>query len=190
MPENDKTIQDAALIGGVEKRQIVLSEYDPNWPIRFAEHKGNVERALGHIALRIEHVGSTSVPGLAAKPIIDMVVEVPDSSDERSYLQEMETAGYVLRVRQPDWHQHRMFRTPELDVHIHVYSKGATEIERNLAFRDYLRNNLDELQLYESVKLSLAAQDWPDMNAYADAKTEVIEDVLLRATMGKKATSG
>lgn len=180
--ENTKTNQDAVLIGGVEKRKIVIERYNPHWPVRFAKHKGRIEKALGQTAMRIEHVGSTSVPGLAAKPIVDMIVEVPNSADEDSYLPQMEVAGYVLRVREPDWHEHRMFRTPALDVHIHVFSEGATEIDRNLAFRDHLRNNAEDLKLYESVKFGLAAKEWPDMNAYAKAKTDVIEDVLSRAT--------
>src|SRR5688572_22518820 len=111
---------DEILIGGNEKREIVIVDYDPHWPEKFKEHARIVERALGKNALAIEHVGSTSVPKLAAKAIIDILVVVEDSALEGSYLPALVEAGYVLRVREPDWHQHRMFRTPELDVHVHI----------------------------------------------------------------------
>src|SRR5262245_12017250 len=107
------------LIGGIEKRQIVIADYDPQWPEKFQKHAAILSRALGAKALLIEHVGSTSVPGLAAKPIIDITVVVEDSNDEAVYLPALVGAGYVLRVREPNWYQHRMFRTPELDVHVH-----------------------------------------------------------------------
>ena len=169
------------LIGGIEKRKIVVVDYDPSWPEKFAKHAEILSQALGSKALAIEHVGSTSVPGLAAKPIIDIDVIVEDSSDEATYLPELVQAGYVLRVREPDWHQHRMFRTPELNVHIHIFSPGCTEFTRHLDFRDHLRTHPDDRLLYESLKRRLANEDWPDMNAYARAKTEVVEQILTRA---------
>jgi GrpB-like predicted nucleotidyltransferase (UPF0157 family) len=172
---------DEVLIGGIEKRRIVVVDYDPIWPGKFQQHAGILSRALGGRALAIEHVGSTSVPGLAAKPIIDIDVVVEDSSDEASYLPALVQAGYVLRVREPAWHQHRMFRTPELDVHVHVFSPGCVEVTRQLAFRDRLRRNAEDRLLYESVKRKLAKEDWPDMNAYAAAKSEVVEQVIARA---------
>src|SRR5262245_9074532 len=130
------------LIGGVEKREIKIVDYDTDWPQRFEKHAGIIADALGSSARRIEHIGSTSVPELAAKPIIDILVVVTDASDETTYLARLEAAGYVLRVREPNWNEHRMFRTPEKDVHVHIYSVGCPEIERNLAFRDRLRKNV------------------------------------------------
>ena len=172
---------DEVLIGGIEKREIVIVDYDPRWPAQFQKHAEILARTLGRGALAIEHVGSTSVPGLAAKPIIDIDLLVEDSSDEASYLPALVQAGYVLRVREPDWHQHRMFRTPELDVHVHLFSRGCIEFTRHLAFRDRLRGCPEDRLLYESVKRKLATEDWPDMNAYARAKTEVVEQILTRA---------
>lgn len=169
------------LIGGIEKRAIVIADYDPLWPEKFRQHAETIRDALGDAALLIEHVGSTSVPMLAAKPIIDILVVVKDSSNEDSYLPALVSAGYVLRVREPDWHQHRMFRTPALDVHIHLFSADCPEIQRQVAFRDRLRNDSADRLLYESAKRRLAAQDWLDMNAYAQAKSEVVEGILLRA---------
>ena len=169
---------ETGLIGGVERREIKIVDYDPDWPKKFAAHERVIADALGRAALTIEHVGSTSVPGLAAKAIIDILVVVADSADESAYLPRLEAAGYVLRVREPDWNEHRMFRTPERDVHVHVYSAGCEEIRRLLTFRDRLRRNADDRSLYERTKRELAAREWPDMNAYADAKTEVVESIL------------
>ncbi len=166
------------LIGGVEKREIKIVDYDTDWPKKFEAHARAIADALGGSALRIEHVGSTSVPGLAAKPIIDILVVVPDSADESAYLPRLEAAGYVLRVREPDWNEHRMFRTHEKDVHLHIYSVGCPEIQRTLGFRDRLRRNIEDCRRYEQTKRELAAKEWPDMNAYAEAKTEVIESII------------
>ncbi|HEY0406772.1 MAG TPA: GrpB family protein [Pyrinomonadaceae bacterium] len=168
---------ETGLIGGVEKREIKIVDYDPDWPKKFETHARFITDALGGSALRVEHIGSTSVPGLAAKPIIDILVVVTDSADESVYLPQLEAAGYVLRVREPDWNEHRMFRTPEKDVHIHVYSAGCPEIQRNLSFRDRLRRNTEDCRRYERTKRELAVKEWSDMNAYAAAKTEVIESI-------------
>ena len=169
---------ETGLIGGAEKRRIKIVDYDPDWPRKFEVHREVIAGALGDSALRIEHIGSTSVPDLAAKPIIDILVVVQDSTNESTYLPQLETAGYELRVREPDWNEHRMFRTPEKDVHVHVYSIGCPEIQRNLIFRDRLRSNVDDRRRYEQTKRELALKDWPDMNDYANAKTEVIETVI------------
>ena len=172
---------ETGLIGGVEKREIKIVDYDLEWPKKFEAHARIIADALGGFALRIEHIGSTSVPGLAAKPIIDILVVVPDSADESVYLSQLEAAGYVLRVREPDWNEHRMFRTSGEDVHVHVYSAGCPEIERNLTFRDCLRRNVTDRSRYERTKRELAAKEWSDMNAYAGAKTEVIESILAQS---------
>lgn len=172
---------ETGLIGGVEKRNIEIVPYDPTWPSKFEDHAGRIAHVLGDAALRIEHIGSTSVPGLAAKPIIDILVVVASSADEGTYLTQLEAAGYVLRVREPDWNEHRMLRTPEKDVHVHVYSAGCGEIARNLTFRDRLRRNGDDRRRYETTKRALAQNDWSDMNEYAKAKTDVIEDIIAAA---------
>ncbi len=169
------------LIGGIEKRQIIIADYDPLWPAKFQTHAATVAKALGDKALMIEHTGSTSVPGLGAKPIIDIILVVENSADESSYLPALLAVGYVLRVREPDWHEHRMFRTSELDVHLHVFSPNCIEVTRQLAFRDHLRNHVEDRLFYENVKRKLAQQDWPDMNAYAQAKSEVVEQITAKA---------
>lgn len=173
----DKTWK-TGLIGGLEPGEIKLSPYDPAWPKKFDEQANAIADALGATALRIEHIGSTAVPGLAAKPIIDVLVVVPDSADESKYLPQLEGAGYVLRVREPGWNEHRMLRTPGKDVHVHIYSAGCAEIERMLIFRDRLRSDPESRNRYEQTKRALAARNWPDMDTYASAKSEVVERIL------------
>lgn len=173
--------QDIGLIGGPEKRDIKIFDCDPSWPQKFKTHKEKIAGALGEKALRIEHIGSTSVPGLAAKPIIDILLVVANSGDEASYLPQLKKVGYELRVREPDFYEHRMLRTPERDVQIHVFSLGSPEIEHYITFRDRLRSNESDRKRYEEIKRQLTAQSWSDMNAYVNAKTEVIEKILSEA---------
>jgi GrpB-like predicted nucleotidyltransferase (UPF0157 family) len=175
------------IIGEVERQAIVVVDYDPAWPERFRGEEAKIRAALEEAAIAIEHIGSTSVPGLAAKPIVDILLVVEDSGEEASYLPALEETGYVLRVREPDFHEHRMFRTPEKDVHLHVYSAGSPEIERYLLLRDRLRENGEERDLYVRTKRELARRDWPSMQHYAEAKTGVIEGIIARAAAARSA---
>ena len=160
---------------------ILLVDYDPAWPGLFARDAERIRSALGDHALLVEHVGSTYVPGLAAKPIIDIVLAVPDSADEAAYLPDLEGAGYVLRIREPEWFEHRVFKGPDTDVNLHVFSAGCEEIERMLRFRDRLRADPAERAAYEATKRELAARSWRFTQNYADAKTAVVEAVIARA---------
>jgi len=169
------------LIGGIEPREIIIAEYNPVWPQQYEAHAGVIRDVLGSTVLRIEHIGSTSVPGLAAKPIIDILAVVPDSADESSYVPQLGSVGYSLRVREPSFFEHRMLRTAARDVHVHVFSPGAPEIGRSITFRDRLRRSAEDRARYEAVKRRLAAQSWPDMNAYAGAKTDIIESIIAAA---------
>jgi GrpB-like predicted nucleotidyltransferase (UPF0157 family) len=157
---------------------IELAEYDPRWPARFAEEAARLRYVLGDRVLVLEHAGSTSVPGLAAKPIIDMVLAVADSADEAAYVPVMEAAGYVLRIREPEWFEHRVFKGPGADINLHVFSAGCPEIARMLQFRDLLRSDAGARGRYEQTKRELAARDWEYVQNYADAKTAVIEELL------------
>ena len=168
----------------VEKIKILIVDYDPDWPRRFEVEASRITGALGPRALAVDHVGSTSVRGLAAKPIIDICLSVPDSSDETSYIDDLVAAGYELRIREPAFEEHRLFRNAERDVHLHVFSVGSTEIARLLTFRDRLRKERDERELYESTKRALAEQQWPTGQHYADAKSDVVEAILRRAREG------
>lgn len=125
--------------------------------------------------MRIEHIGSTAVPDLLAKPIIDVLVVVGDVEDEAAFLAALEASGLALRVREPG---HRMLRTVDLGVHVHVYSEGDPAIERYLTFRDRLRASRKDRDRYAATKRELAARDWPTMNHYADSKTDVIQQIL------------
>jgi GrpB-like predicted nucleotidyltransferase (UPF0157 family) len=160
---------------------IHLSEYDPAWPEVFEAEAVHVREALGDHLLLLEHVGSTSIPGIAAKPKIDMVLAVHDSSDEASYLPAMETAGYTLNNREPDWFEHRLFRSPRIETNIHVFSDDCDEIDRMLLFRDWLRTHPDDRALYEQTKRTLAAKTWKYTQNYADAKAEVVRAILTKA---------
>lgn len=162
--------------------KIVLVDYDPRWPELFQLQSERIRAALQSKALRIEHTGSTSVPGLAAKPVIDITLVVEDSADEPAYAPPLESAGYVLRIREPEWHQHRMFKGADPQVNLHVFSAGCSEIERMLRFRDWLREHSADRDLYEQTKRALAQGEWEFVQNYADAKTEVIEAILARAT--------
>src|SRR6476620_10172595 len=106
-----------------------LVDYDPEWPELFQCEAERIRAALGDRVLLLEHVGSTSVPGLAAKPKIDLLLVVADSADEPAYIPALEAAGYVLRVREPDWNEHRMFNGSDIDLNLHVFSVGCPEIE-------------------------------------------------------------
>jgi GrpB-like predicted nucleotidyltransferase (UPF0157 family) len=159
-------------------------EYDPEWPRLFEREADRIREVLGNQMLQLEHVGSTSVPGLAAKPIIDILLVVPNSADEASYAPALEAAGYKLNIREPDWYEHRVFKGPDTNVNLHVFSPGCVEIERMLLFRDRLRGHPDDRERYERTKRELATQDWKYTQNYADAKTEVVEDILARAKQG------
>jgi GrpB-like predicted nucleotidyltransferase (UPF0157 family) len=154
--------------------------YDPAWPRRFELEAKKIKSVLGARALRIEHVGSTSIPDLSAKPIIDILLVVANSAQETEYVQALESAAYQLHIREPGWHEHRMFKSPAKDVNLHVFSMGSAEIDRMLAFRDRLRSSAGDRELYARTKWRLAQCDWKYTQDYADAKTAVIGEIVSR----------
>ena len=167
-----------------------LDDYDPRWPELFAREEQRIRRALGDRVLRLEHVGSTSVPGLVAKPRIDILLVVSDPADEASYAPPLQAAGYKLRIREPDWHEHRMFNGPETDVNLHVFGPDSPEIERLQRFRDRLRSHPADREHYAAAKRELAARQWRHMQDYADAKSDVVEAILRRADAGAARPAG
>ncbi|MFQ6395859.1 GrpB family protein [Nocardia sp. KC 131] len=183
----------AATIGDLKPYavKVIVEDYNPEWPTWYSQGEAALRAALGTLALRIEHTGSTSVPGLAAKPIIDILLVIPDTADEATYIPALEAIGYTLRIREPDWYQHRcLIRRTELgapwSVNLHVFSPepGAPEIERILAFRDWLRTHDGDRTYYERIKRELAQQDWNFVQHYANAKSDVVEEILSRALRG------
>ena len=178
LDEDHDRYLDSVLIGGREPASIIIASYDGTWPERFAQLQRRVRQALAATALSVEHIGSTSVAGLAAKPIIDMLLTVRCVDAEAEYVDALEQVGFVMRVREPG---HRMFRTPGRDVHLHVYAPGDQAVADYLDLRDWLRESEPDRALYEATKRNLAQREWSDMNYYADAKSEVIRAILGRA---------
>ena len=170
-------VASAEIVGGAEKLELGLCSYDDKWAGMYLDHRRRISDALG-TEFEIEHIGSTSVPGLAAKPIIDIVVAVDDITAEEDYLDPLLAAGYELRVREP---RHRLVRTPERDVHVHLYERDDPAIGEYLLLRDHLRRNVDDRVLYERTKRALLDKQWDDMNDYAAAKTEIILAIKARA---------
>jgi GrpB-like predicted nucleotidyltransferase (UPF0157 family) len=160
---------------------IFLAPYDPTWPALFEREATRIRATLGDRVRLLQHVGSTSVPGLSAKPVIDIVLAVPDSSDEPKYVPDLEAAGYVVRIREPDWYEHRVFKGPDTNVNLHTFTEGCAEIDRMIRFRDWLRTHDDDRDLYERTKQDLAAREWRFVQHYADAKSEVVQAINARA---------
>jgi GrpB-like predicted nucleotidyltransferase (UPF0157 family) len=160
---------------------VELAEYDPAWPALYRREEEKIRTVLGERAVRVEHAGSTSVPGLAAKPVIDIVLEVADTTDEEAYVPALEAAGYSLRIREPEWFEHRLLKGVDPNVNLHVFPSGCSETERMLRFRDHLRAHDDDRELYLRTKRELAARTWSDVQHYADAKSKVVEEILERA---------
>jgi GrpB-like predicted nucleotidyltransferase (UPF0157 family) len=159
---------------------ITHAAYDPRWPAMYEREADRIRAALGEKVVSLEHTGSTSVPGLAAKPIIDITLEIPDTADEDAYVALLEKAGYVLRIRESD-DDHRLFKGPDTDINLHVYSAGNPEVQRMVGFRDWLRTHPDDRELYERTKRELGARTWRHVQHYADAKSEVVEAIIARA---------
>ena len=161
---------------------ITICDYDPDWPRLYAAEEARIRAVLGERVVRVEHAGSTSVPGLPAKAVIDIVLEVADSSDEAAYVPDMEAAGYVLRIREADWFEHRLFKGSDVEINLHTFSANCPEVDHMLLFRDWLRDNKADRDAYAGAKRELAARDWKYMQQYADAKTAVVREIMARAT--------
>lgn len=183
-PADDVT--DLELIGGVEPLSTGLREYDPRWRDVFDHHAALIRSALGARALMVEHIGSTSVEGLVAKPIVDIALVVARIGAEHTYLPDLLAAGYELRTREPG---HRLVRTPARDVHVHIYPVGAPAVDEYLLFRDRLREDSSDRALYGDLKRQLIARPWTDSNQYADAKSQVIGEIKERARASRPAES-
>ena len=163
-----------------------LASPDPAWPLQYAAVGSRIREALGSVAVLVEHVGSTSVPGLAAKPILDVLLLVPEPADEAAYVPALEAAGFLLHLREPDWHQHRLCRSHDPEVNLHVFAEGSEEAERMLLFRNRLRGSDEERRRYEETKRGLAARSWNRVQDYADAKSDVVEAIIARARRAER----
>lgn len=161
--------------------EVVLVDYDESWPGVYSRQESRIRAALGAAALEIHHAGSTSVPGLAAKPVIDVVLVLADPGDEATYVPNLQSAGYVLHLREPEWHEHRLLKDRSPQINLHVFGPGCREVSRMLAFRDHLLRDAVDRGLYESTKRALAARRWDRVQDYADAKSDVVADIMGRA---------
>lgn len=167
---------------------LVVMDYDPTWPQTYARWRQRIDTALGPAALGIEHVGSTSVPGLAAKPIVDIQVSVADLTDEPRYADRLEGVGLVLRSRDE---LHRYFRPPAGQpraVHVHVCAAGSKWERDHLLFRDYLRSDPAAGRRYADAKRANVRRWSDDSWAYTEAKTSVVLDILVQAADWARAT--
>jgi GrpB-like predicted nucleotidyltransferase (UPF0157 family) len=156
---------------------VEVVDYDPTWPARFRQVKALIVDALGPIALSVTHVGSTSVPGLPAKAVIDIDLSVADSADEGSYLPALEGVGFRLAVREPEWEEHRCLRLDDPATNLHVFSSGAAERQRMLAFAAWLREHPDDRRTYGELKREVARRGFTDVMLYNNAKSAYVYDL-------------
>jgi len=162
-------------------RPIVVSPYDPSWPVRYRREETRIRAALGDRAFAVEHVGSTAVPGLAAKDRIDIDLIVADPADEDAYVPDLAAAGYTLRTREPHWYEHRCLWTGDHDVSVHVFGPDCDEFLRHLVFRDWLRDHPADRDRYAAQKYRVAAEHPLSMAHYVHGKAAVIVEILTRA---------
>lgn len=172
-------VERVRLVKGAPELVVVVPP-DPTWPDQFEVVADRVRAALGSRALWIEHVGSTSVPDLCAKPMIDVDLVVEDSSREDSYVPDLEAAGFVLRAREPDWHEHRVFRGADPFSILHVWSPGSPELARHIAFREWLRTHEGDRAAYGALKAGLATRGFTDAMDYNNHKAELVYDIYER----------
>lgn len=169
--------------------RVHISEPDPKWPYLFRQEDARIRGALGDRVLALEHVGSTSVPGLPAKPCVDLLLVVADSADEPAYLPDLEEAGYSVVVREPDWYEHRVLKGPSINLNLHVFGQGCEEIDRMRLFRDYLTADAGARERYTAVKRELSERTWEKVQDYADAKTGIVTDLLAEAEVWRKGST-
>ena len=161
-------------------RVIEVVAPDPGWPETFAALASRIRELLGETARHLEHVGSTAVPGLAAKPVIDIDLTVPDSADEPAYAPALQRCGFILVVREPWWYEHRCLRLTDPLCNLHVFSPGCAEPERHRIFRDWLRTHPRDRARYAEAKLAASEQartsggDVTDYNAHKQAVLRAI----------------
>ncbi|QNE36559.1 GrpB family protein [Leifsonia shinshuensis] len=160
---------------------VVIVEYDPGWPERAAALAADIRAALGDRVLGLEHVGSTSVPGLAAKDVIDLDLTLADSRDEAAYLPALESIGYRLTIREPSWHEHRcLTRMSGPRANLHVWSPDSPELVRHRIFRDWLRTHPDDRERYVDAKRA-AIPGADAVQEYNLRKQAVIREIYDRA---------
>jgi GrpB-like predicted nucleotidyltransferase (UPF0157 family) len=168
---------------------VIIVPYDPQWPDLFAQLGRSLRGALGNTAVRIDHVGSTSVPGLAAKPIIDVQISVADFEPIDAYRLPLERLGYLFREGNPDRTKRYFRETPgERRTHIHVRRSGSWPEQFALLFRDYLRVHPAVAERYAERKRLLSVEYREDRRAYTAAKAPIIWEVMTSADLWNQET--
>jgi GrpB-like predicted nucleotidyltransferase (UPF0157 family) len=180
---HDSEPGDAAFLRPPPAQTVLIAEPDPAWPERYAALAAEIRAVLGDRAVDIEHVGSTSVPGLAAKDVIDIDLTVADPRAEDLYVPPLEGLGYELVIREPGWHEHRALRRAGPRVNLHVFGPDCPEVIRHRMFRDWLSTHPDDLALYAAAKRSAAPGGGTvmDYNRRKEAVIREIYDRLFRA---------
>lgn len=167
-----------------DTRPVAVVDPRASWPTDGEALIHRVQNALGPRALRLDHIGSTSVVGLPAKPIIDIDLTVANPSKEEDWLPQLENVGFVLTVREPWWFHHRMLETPERDAHIHVFGPGSAEPLKHVILRNWLRESAEDRDLYAKAKRAAAAVTvarGETLNEYNGRKQQVLRAIYQRA---------
>lgn len=168
---------------------IIIVPYDPEWPRLFADLGARLREALGPVALRIDHIGSTSIPGMAAKPVIDVQVSVPSFEPLEALKGPMEKLGFVFRASNPDLTKRYFRETPgERRTHIHFRLAGSWAEQFALLFRDYMRVHEEDCRWYENIKRQLAEQYRDDRQGYTNAKAPYLWEIMKKADPWRQET--
>lgn len=160
-------------------RPVEIVAYDPQWPRRYRALAADIRAALGDVAVDLQHVGSTAVPGLAAKDVIDIDLTVADPRDEQAYVPALESLGYTLTIREPSWHQHRCLQHDRPRVNLHVFGIDCPETIRHRMFRDWLCTHAEDRERYEQAKRAAVPGGGHVMD-YNARKQDVIRDIYDR----------
>jgi GrpB-like predicted nucleotidyltransferase (UPF0157 family) len=175
---------DAFVAGAAPAVGIELTDPDPGWPAQYETLASRIRAALGWRALQLEHVGSTSVPGLAAKPVIDIDLNVADPGREGDYVPALEAAGFRLVIREPWWYGHRVLTCDQPRSNLHVFGFDSPEPVRHRIFRDWLRGNPADRDRYAAAKRQAAAAanaSGEHVMQYNARKQQVVRDIYHRA---------
>ncbi len=171
--------EDPWVNGPAPREEIEVSDYDPAWPQRYEVLRERIAQALGPRALALEHVGSTAVPQLPAKPVIDIDLIVADPEEEAAYVPALQALGYELTIRERSWYGHRMFRLATPRVNLHVFGPACPEHARHCLFRDWLREHDEERRRYAQAKFA-AQQNEDQVTAYNEKKQAVVREIYAR----------
>ena len=175
---------DARVSGAAPAIGIEVTDPDPTWPRQYDDLADRIQDAMGWRVLQLEHVGSTSVQGLAAKPIIDIDLTVADPDREQDYIPALEAIGFRLAIREPWWYGHRVLRAAEPHCNLHVFGFDSPELVKHRIFRDWLQGNPDERDRYAAAKREAASEAsvrGEHVMQYNARKQQVIREIYHRA---------